>query len=94
MQTVPGKGGRQFRQQLFHEVCRLIGGDMRLVADIETRNELLKSTDQGRKIQESLLRPPSTWVVEVTRRKREGAVRDELALRLGGKTEVSTPVGF
>ncbi|CAM9867732.1 unnamed protein product [Pylaiella littoralis] len=52
---LPGKKAREFRHQSSEKVCRLLGGDFSLVAEIEARHADLQSTDAGRSTQEFLL---------------------------------------
>ncbi|CAM9125984.1 unnamed protein product, partial [Sphacelaria rigidula] len=52
---LPGKKAREFRHQSSQKVCRLLGGDLSLVSEIEARHATLQSTEQGRATQEFLL---------------------------------------
>ncbi|CAB1105060.1 unnamed protein product [Ectocarpus sp. CCAP 1310/34] len=52
---LPGKKAREFRRQSSEKVCRLLGGDLSLVSEIEARHATLQSTEQGRATQEFLL---------------------------------------
>ena len=52
---LPGKKAHEFRRQSSEKVCRLLGGDLSLVSEIEARHATLQSTKQGRATQEFLL---------------------------------------
>ncbi|CBN80320.1 EsV-1-210/211 paralog [Ectocarpus siliculosus] len=52
---LPGKKAHSFRRQSSEKVCRLLGGDLSLVSEIEARHATLQSTEQGRETQEFLL---------------------------------------
>lgn len=52
---LPGKKAHGFRRQSSEKVCRLLGGDLSLISDIEARHATLQSTEQGRATQEFLL---------------------------------------
>ncbi|CAN0350729.1 unnamed protein product [Ectocarpus sp. 13 AM-2016] len=52
---LPGKKAHAFRRQSSEKVCRLLGGDLSLVSEIEARHATLQSTEQGRETQEFLL---------------------------------------
>ncbi|CAM9812180.1 unnamed protein product, partial [Pylaiella littoralis] len=52
---LPGKKARQFRRQSSEKVCRLLGGDLSLVSEIEARHATLQSTEEGRATQDFLL---------------------------------------
>lgn len=49
------KKAREFRRQSSEKVCRLLGGDLSLVSEIEARHATLQSTEHGRETQEFLL---------------------------------------
>ena len=52
---LPGKKAHAFRRQSSEKVCRLLGGDLSLVSEIEARHATLQSTEEGRATQEFLL---------------------------------------
>ncbi|CAM9902390.1 unnamed protein product [Pylaiella littoralis] len=52
---LPGQNAGDFRRRGANKVCRLVGGDMTLVAEIEQRRATLESTEEGRATQEFLL---------------------------------------
>ncbi|CAM9232995.1 unnamed protein product [Pylaiella littoralis] len=61
---LPGKKAREFRHQSSEKVCRLLGGDLSLVAEIEARHADLQSTGAGRSTQEFLLSGTSEKAVD------------------------------
>lgn len=52
---LPGPKAGGFRRKGANMVCRLVGGDMTLVAEIEQRRATLESTEEGRTTQAFLL---------------------------------------
>lgn len=52
---LPGKKAHAFRRQSSEKVCRLLGGDLSLVSEIEARHATLQSTEEGRATQDFLL---------------------------------------
>ena len=52
---LPGKKAREFRHKSSEKVCRLLGGDLSLVSEIEARHATLQSTEEGRATQAFLL---------------------------------------
>lgn len=52
---LPGKKAHAFRRQSSEKVCRLLGGDLTLVSEIEARHGTLQGTEEGRATQEFLL---------------------------------------
>lgn len=52
---LPGKKAREFRHKSSEKVCRLLGGDLSLVSEIEARHTSLQSTEEGRATQAFLL---------------------------------------
>lgn len=52
---LPGKKAHTFRRQSSENVCRLLGGDLSLVFEIEARHAILQSTEEGRAAQEFLI---------------------------------------
>ena len=52
---LPGRIARDFRRKSAAKVCRLLGGDMTLVSEIEQRRASLQSTEEGRATQAFLL---------------------------------------
>lgn len=93
---LPGKAAREFRARSAHQICRLMGGDMRIIAEVQARNKWWQATPARRDVQRALLaQPPARSDVdpaEDTARERD--VRDDLALALNGVVEYETPVGF
>ena len=52
---LPGKKAHTFRRQSSEKVCRLLGGDMTLVSEIDARHAALQRTEEGRATQEFML---------------------------------------
>ena len=61
---LPGKKAREFRHKSSEKVCRLLGGDMSLVSEIEARHATLQSTEEGRATQAFLLNGREEEAVE------------------------------
>ena len=59
---LPGKIARDFRRKSAAKVCRLLGGDSTLAAEIEQRRTTLQSTPEGRATQAFLLGGTSSEV--------------------------------
>ncbi|ACH46824.1 unknown [Feldmannia species virus] len=57
---LPGQKACKFRRKSAEKVCRLMGGDMSLVVEIEQRCTALESTPEGRATQAFLLNPGSS----------------------------------
>lgn len=93
---LPGKAARDFRARSAHQICRLMGGDVKIIAEVQARNKWWQATPARRDVQRALLaQPPARSDVdpaEDTARERD--VRDDLALALNGVIEYETPVGF
>jgi hypothetical protein len=53
--SLPGKAARAFRQTSARAVCRVLGGDLSLVDEIEGRCRALQATDAGRETQDFLV---------------------------------------
>ncbi|KAG5186210.1 FirrV-1-A34, partial [Tribonema minus] len=79
-------------------VCRLMGGDMRIIAEVVARHKWWQETAARREVQQALLAPPPAgrWdeFSGTSDTTRECDVRDDLALALGGSIEIETPAGF
>ena len=52
---LPGRKAREFRHASSKNVCRLLGGDLSLVSDIEARHASLQASEEGRSTQAFLL---------------------------------------
>lgn len=52
---LPGKAAREFRRSSAQTVCRVLGGDLRLVQEIEARHHALEGTEEGQATREFLL---------------------------------------
>ncbi|CAN0242911.1 unnamed protein product [Phaeothamnion confervicola] len=53
--SLPGTAARDFRRKSAKQVCRLLGGDISLVTEIEARHHQLNGTEKGQQLQEFLL---------------------------------------
>jgi hypothetical protein len=53
--ALPGKAARDFRRASADTVCRVLGGDVSLLAEIEARNGSLQQTEEGRSVQSFLV---------------------------------------
>ncbi|KAG5181964.1 FirrV-1-A34, partial [Tribonema minus] len=82
---------------------RLMGGDMRIIAEVAARNEWWQATPARREVQQTLLAAPPahSWGdhtgmddTACERSVRERDVRDDLALALDGSIEMKSPAGF
>ena len=52
--ALPGRTAQEFRRASAVTVCRVLGGDVSLVAEIEARNATLQQTEEGRSTQKFL----------------------------------------
>ena len=50
--SLPGVAAREFRRKSAKQVCRLLGGDLALVTEIEARHHQLSGTEGGQQLQE------------------------------------------
>ena len=53
--ALPGRAAREFRRSSAETVCRVLGGDPSLAAEIEARHDTLHQLENGRAAQEFLL---------------------------------------
>jgi hypothetical protein len=53
--ALPGKAARDFRHDSAKTVCRVLGGDLSLVEELEARNDTLQRSDVGQAAQEFLM---------------------------------------
>ncbi|KAG5186211.1 hypothetical protein JKP88DRAFT_156894 [Tribonema minus] len=53
--SLPGKAAREFRRQSAANVCRVLGGDLSIVQEVEARHHALQQTEGGRAAQKFLL---------------------------------------
>ncbi|KAG5184176.1 hypothetical protein JKP88DRAFT_181491 [Tribonema minus] len=53
--SLPGKAARDFRRESANTVCRLLGGDLSLVQEIESRHHALQKTEGGHAVQGFLM---------------------------------------
>ncbi|CAN0020243.1 unnamed protein product, partial [Ectocarpus fasciculatus] len=74
-------------------MCRVMGGDLSLLREIEQNNMTWRSVEGGQSIQQALIEPIEYKEVERSDRVKECAVRDALAFLVGGEAEVETPAG-
>ncbi|CAM9109122.1 unnamed protein product, partial [Ectocarpus sp. 13 AM-2016] len=75
-------------------MCRVMGGYLALLREIEQNNLTWRSVEGGRVIQQALLEPIEYKEIEKSTRVKECLVRDALALLVGGEAEVETPAGY
>jgi hypothetical protein len=94
--ALPGTQACYFRHKSALQLCRLIGGDTALVGEIKARNQFWQETEARREVQRALLekRTVSEQTEQGERTPREADVRDNLARREQGKTDVETRAGF
>jgi hypothetical protein len=62
--ALPGKAARDFRRSSAQTVCRVLGGDLRLVAEIERRHHTMQQSEGGRAAQDFLLPPGDSQAVK------------------------------
>ncbi|CAN0535793.1 unnamed protein product [Ectocarpus sp. 12 AP-2014] len=74
-------------------MCRVMGGDLSLLREIEQNNMTWRSVEGGQSIQQALIEPIEYKEVERSTRVKECSVRDALASLVGGEAEVETPAG-
>ena len=91
---LPGQTSAKFRRKSAQTICRVLGGDMDLVRQIEQNNRAWKSIDGGSAIQQALIEPTEYLEQEQPNRVKESAIRDDLLSVVGGEKEVETPSGF
>ncbi|CAM9726853.1 unnamed protein product, partial [Phaeothamnion confervicola] len=60
--ALPGKTARDFRRRSAETVCRVLGGDLTLAREIETRHCTLNATEESRRAQDFLLAAEATEV--------------------------------
>lgn len=89
---LPSSASRVFRRKSAETICRVLGGDLTLCREVERRNLVWNSIEGGEVIQEALI--DAVEYKADLKRVHEFSVRDALALRVGGNTEVQTPSGF
>ncbi|CBJ33462.1 FirrV-1-A34 [Ectocarpus siliculosus] len=74
-------------------MCRVMGGDLALLKEIEQNNLTWRSVEGGPAIQQALIEPIEYQHVEKSTSVKECWVRDALASLVGGEPEVETPAG-
>ncbi|ACH46823.1 unknown [Feldmannia species virus] len=57
---LPGKIARDFRRKSAAKICRILGGDLTLISEIEQHRNALQSTSEGRATQAFLLNTGSS----------------------------------
>jgi hypothetical protein len=62
--ALPGKSARDFRRASAQTVCRVLGGDLRLVEEIELRHHTMQQSDGGRAAQDFLVPPEDAQAVK------------------------------
>ncbi|CAM9491265.1 unnamed protein product, partial [Ectocarpus sp. 12 AP-2014] len=90
---LPSAISRRLRWKSAETMYRVMGGDLKLLRDIEQNNMAWRSID-GEVIQRALIEPIEYYEEVISSRVKERSVRDALSLLVGGKTEQETPVGF
>ncbi|CAM9812251.1 unnamed protein product, partial [Pylaiella littoralis] len=90
---LPGPTSAKFRCKSAEIVCRAMGGDERLIQEIQQNNLLWRSVPGGEAIQKALLQPMEYREAEASSKTKECSVRDALASSVGGEAEVETPAG-
>jgi len=93
---LPGKVSSRFRWDSAGTVCRVMGGDKRLLEEIQRNDQKWKLIEGGPVIQQALLKKTEYRDVEQEKSPRvsESLVRNDLAVVVGGEIEVETPAGF
>lgn len=91
---LPGQTSAKFRRKSAQTICRVLGGDLDLVRQIEQNNRAWKSIEGGSVIQQALIEPTEYLEQERANRVKESAIRDDLLSVVGGEKEVETPSGF
>lgn len=90
---LPGRTSANFRRKSAETTCRVMGGDLALLREIEQNNLTWRSVEGGMAIQQALIEPIEYKQVEKSTRVKECSVRDALACIVGGEAEVQTPYG-
>jgi hypothetical protein len=62
--ALPGKAARDFRRSSAQTVCRVLGGDLCLVEEIELRHHTLQQSEGGRAAQDFLVPPGDSQAVK------------------------------
>jgi hypothetical protein len=77
--ALPGKAAREFRRTSAQKVCRVLGGDLSLIAEIEARNDELQ-TNGGNATQHFLVTDSSCGEAERSRKRFKGELPMELQI--------------
>lgn len=92
---LPGKGSTRLRWDSARTVCRVLGGDVKLLGEIQHNDRKWKLIKGGSLIQQALLKETEyVEPVQKTPRVSECLVRNNLASMVGGQVEIETPAGF
>ena len=92
---LPGKGSTRFRWDSARTVCRVLGGDVQLLGEIQQNDRKWKMIKGGSLIQQALLKETKfVEPVQKAQRVSECFVRNNLASVVGGQVEIETPAGF
>jgi hypothetical protein len=62
--ALPGKAARDFRRSSAQTVCRVLGGDLSLVEEIEVRHHTLQQSEEGKAAQDFLVQADGSQVVK------------------------------
>lgn len=90
---LPGGASARFRRKSVETMCRVMGGDLNLLREIEQNNLTWRSIEGGEVIQQALLEPIEYKPKEKSNRVKECSVRDNLRSIVHGEIEVQTPSG-
>lgn len=74
-------------------MCRVMGGDLSLLREIEQNNLTWRSVEGGQAIRQALLELIEYKEAETSSRVKECSVRNALASSVGGEAEVEPPAG-
>jgi hypothetical protein len=78
--ALPGKAARHFRRTSAQTVCRVLGGDLSLVAEIEARHDELQTEEGGKAAQTFLVKDSSCGETEHTCKRFKGELPMELQI--------------
>jgi hypothetical protein len=78
--ALPGKAAREFRRTSAQTVCRVLGGDLSLVAEIEARHGIYLQQESGQATQEFLLHDTETDETERSAKRLKGELPVELQI--------------
>lgn len=78
--ALPGKAAREFRRTSAQTVCRVLGGDLSLVAEIEARHGIYQQLESGQATQEFLMHDTETNETERGAKRFKGDLPVELQI--------------